>query len=66
MAENEHILAQAEREIDAFDEWFRAQGAERLVRSERAIIKTFLVARASGKLERGSQEGEPLAPCRLT
>jgi hypothetical protein len=72
MAETSKILDEAEREIDAFDEWFRAQGAERLVRSERAILKTFWVARTSGKypvpaIEGRASEGGPfLSPCQLT
>lgn len=64
MAGNDEILKRAERDIDAFDKWFQAQGAQPLVRSERAIIKTFLAALRSGKL--APPREEVLSPCRLT
>jgi len=49
MTDKKQILKDADLEIDAFEAWFRAQGAEPLARFEKAIIKTFLVARATEK-----------------
>lgn len=49
MTDKNKILKDADAEIDAFEEWFRGEGAEPLARFETAILKTFLVARALGK-----------------
>ncbi len=56
MTSKQEKLKSADAEIDAFDEWFRGEGASPLARFEKAILKTFLVARASGKFR------SPLAP----
>jgi|SaaInlStandDraft_6_1057023.scaffolds.fasta_scaffold00956_33 hypothetical protein len=67
MAGKTEILQRADVDIDAFDKWFQEQGAQPLVRSERAIIKTFLVALRSGKLAPPAHEGTTeMPPCRLT
>jgi hypothetical protein len=49
MTERKKILERADEEIDAFEKWFRGQGAEPLAKFERAIIKSFIVAKESGK-----------------
>jgi len=49
------LLDEAEEEIDLFEKWFTAQGAQPLARFERAILKTYIVAKDEGKLT------EPLA-----
>lgn len=51
MTDKNEKLKSADAEIDAFERWFRGEGAEPLARFERAILKTFLVARASGKFK---------------
>lgn len=49
MTDKSQILKDADIEIDAFEKWFREQGAEPLARFEKAILKTFLVAKATEK-----------------
>lgn len=49
MTDKKQVLKEADEEIAAFEEWFRGEGAEPLARFETAILKTFLVARATGK-----------------
>jgi hypothetical protein len=50
-----NILQNVEREIEAFDVWFQVPidqggcGEERLVKPERALLRTYLVARMSGR-----------------
>jgi hypothetical protein len=63
MAQKKQLLDRLDREIDAFDKWFQSQGAEPLARFERSIIKSFLVARETGKF---LSEPETTGPCRLT
>lgn len=41
---------EAEEEIETFDTFFQAIGNQALSRLERAILKTFLVAKATGLL----------------
>ena len=47
MPTREELMQAADREILAFEEWFVAKGAEPLAKFEKAIIKTFILARAS-------------------
>lgn len=56
MTDKKTILTNADLEIDAFERWFRDQGAEPLARFERAILKTFLVAKATKKFTRTSDQ----------
>ena len=49
MTDKQEKLKSADAEIDAFEAWFRGEGAEPLARFERAILKTFLVAKSAGK-----------------
>ena len=58
---NKLILENAENEISLFERWFvQSQGAEPLANFERAILKTFLVAKATGLFtEPSAQEGSP-------
>lgn len=42
------LFLAAEEEITQFDQWFVSIGNEPMVRSERAILKTYLVARLAG------------------
>ena len=51
MTDKKEVLKNADDEIAAFEQWFRAQGAEPLARFESAILKTFLVAKATGKFK---------------
>lgn len=39
---SETLEAEVDRELDAFNEWFQAQGNGPIVRPEKAILKTFL------------------------
>jgi hypothetical protein len=64
MAVNRDILDQAEKEVTEFDRWFVSQGAEPLARFERAILKSFLVAKATGKLS-PTTNPQPSGPCQL-
>ena len=48
MTDKKKVLDAADSEIAAFERWFREQGAEPLSRFESAILKTFLVAKATG------------------
>lgn len=65
MTERKKILERADEEIDAFEKWFRSQGAEPLAKFERAIIKSFIVAKKSGKFS-VEQTSDSMSPCRLT
>ena len=58
MTDKKQVLSDADAEIAAFEEWFRGQGAEPLARFESAILKTFLVARATGKFKSPSRPEE--------
>jgi len=51
MTDKKQVLAAADEEIAAFELWFREQGAEPLARFESAILKTFIVAKATGKFK---------------
>lgn len=51
MTDKKKVLKEADEEIAAFEEWFRGQGAEPLARFESAILKTYLVAKASGQFK---------------
>ena len=51
MTDKKKVLDAADSEIAAFERWFREQGAEPLSRFESAILKTFLVAKATGKFK---------------
>lgn len=51
MPVNKELLAQAENELDAFEKWFTKQGATPLARFERAIVKSYIVAKLGGQLE---------------
>jgi len=67
MTDKSQILKDADTEIDAFEKWFREQGAEPLARFEKAILKTFLVAKATEKFRATSPPEEsgtssPTAP----
>jgi hypothetical protein len=42
------INAAADEEIAVFDQWFQSMGNDPLVRSEKAILKTYLLARLAG------------------
>ena len=64
MTERKKILERADAEIDAFEKWFRSQGAEPLAKFERAIIKSFIVAKESGKFV--TENPNSMSPCRLT
>jgi hypothetical protein len=64
MTERKKILERADEEIDAFEKWFRKQGAEPLAKFERAIIKSFIVAKESGKFV--VENADSMSPCRLT
>lgn len=59
MTDKKQILKDADVEIDAFEQWFRGQGAEPLARFERAILKTFLVAKAAEKFTVPSDPENP-------
>lgn len=48
MPDKKGIFDAAEEEVTRFDQWFRSQGNEPLVNAERAILKTYLVARLAG------------------
>lgn len=39
-----------EEELDCFDEWFQSEGNERLVRSEKAILRTYLAAKLTKRI----------------
>lgn len=65
MTERKEILARADAQIDAFEKWFRGQGAEPLAKFERAIIKSFIVAKETGKFAENLKP-DPMGPCRLT
>jgi len=58
MTDKSQILKDADTEIDAFEKWFRGQGAEPLARFEKAILKTFLVAKATEKFRSTSRQEE--------
>jgi hypothetical protein len=59
MTDKKQVLADADAEIAAFEAWFRGQGAEPLARFEAAILKTFLVAKATKKFRAPSPPGDP-------
>jgi hypothetical protein len=63
MAEKKELLSRLDREIEAFDHWFRSQGAEPLARFEKSIIKSFLVARETGKFV--VEDEREKGPCQL-
>ena len=58
MTDKKQVLEAADAEIAAFEQWFRGEGAEPLARFETAILKTFLVARATGKFKSPSRPEE--------
>jgi len=63
MTDKQQVLKAADEQIAAFEEWFRGEGAEPLARFESAILKTFLVAQATGKFKVSSpQEGPRTSP----
>jgi site-specific recombinase XerD len=64
MTDKKEILAVADREIQQFEAWFTAQGNEPLAKFERAILKSYLVAKSAGKLEPITESTE-LGPCQL-
>lgn len=41
-APEEALEAAVDKELVAFDEWFQSRGNDPIVRSERAILKTYL------------------------
>lgn len=59
MPTKQEILNNADLEIDAFEQWFRGEGAEPLARFEKAILKTFLVAKATKKFKPLSDQEAP-------
>lgn len=54
MTDKKQVLKEADEEIAAFEAWFRGEGAEPLSRFESAILKTYLVAKALGKIKPSS------------
>ena len=63
MTDKQEKLKSADAEIDAFEEWFRGEGAEPLARFERAILKTFLVAKSTGKFRSPLVQSESPTSC---
>jgi len=61
MAQNrENLLVEADQEIDLFEKWFTGGGAQPLARFERAILKTYLLAKSEGLFRESSdQEQSP-------
>lgn len=51
-----------EQEIDAFDASFQKLGNAPLVRSEKALIRTFLVARLTGRVSSPQEDAETSRP----
>ena len=51
MPVNKELLERAETELDAFEKWFTKQGATPLARFERAIVKSYIVAKLGGQLD---------------
>jgi len=64
MTTKKELLDRTDREIEAFDKWFQSQGAEPLARFERSIIKSFLVAKETGKFTLSNEKER--GPCQLT
>ena len=65
MAPNrKELLEEADREIALFEKWFTGQGKgiEPLARFERAILKTYLVAKGRGALTEPSVPDETATP----
>lgn len=67
MTDKKQVLKDADAEIAAFEQWFRSHGAEPLARFEKAILKTFIVAKETGmyghaKKEADSDEPAPESP----
>jgi hypothetical protein len=65
MTDKKEILAEADKEIQQFETWFTAQGNAPLAKFERAILKSYLVAKNAGKLQ-PIIESTKLGPCQLT
>jgi hypothetical protein len=63
--EKKEILSQADKEIDAFEKWFLTTGAGSLSKFERAILKTYVVAKVTNQFEVPYSSTEP-GPCRLS
>jgi len=65
MTVSKELLDRAEKELFLFEEWFKAQGASPLSNFERAIVKTYIIAKMGNKLEPIIESGE-IGPCQLT
>jgi hypothetical protein len=63
--ERKEVLDRAEQEVQAFEAWFKTTGAGELSKFERAILKTYVVAKTTNQF-RTETESSVLGPCRLT
>jgi hypothetical protein len=52
-AEEQSLEAAVNEDIQRFDEWFKAKGNDPLVRSEIAILKTFVWYKLKAEQPRG-------------
>ena len=63
--ERKEVLDRAESEVTAFEVWFQSTGASPLAKFEKAILKSYIIAKMTNKFDVESHN-EILDPCRAT